>query len=401
MLRSLVGSEMCIRDSHYAVLFQDQDYRERLSPANLRLPPTSAREQKKIDDAMRISNAAELDSKLKQAGKRKRGEPKCKQAGKKVDAAEDSDLEDSMPLQKQIKKQGPVKKERVKEPTKRKRKAEKAAAQKVVLESEGESSGDDEDDEARASLNLGQWVECHKCRQWRRWTSLAETPSEEEKWYCHLNNDRKYNQCSVPQELSNDAIDEEIEEQSAAPHPRVGASAAREGQAQRAGKKLAPKESKKGKRKLEKPAAKQVVLESDEESSEVDDHEPPGPIREADPKVSSAPPVAEPIPEPAEEVRKEKKKRSHEGHRQRGRRSGDVVVSNISREADLKDVHRLMEMFGRVSRFKAGVCQDQGSQVAVVTFEDYRQANAAADNLPKLSIHRMGLRCFRKFDPIL
>ena len=50
------------------------------------------------------------------------------------------------------------------------------------------------------------WVSCDNCLKWRR---VAQVP-QIMKWYCSDNLDAKYNQCSIPQEMSDAAIDHEL-----------------------------------------------------------------------------------------------------------------------------------------------------------------------------------------------
>ena len=50
------------------------------------------------------------------------------------------------------------------------------------------------------------WVACDKCDTWRR---VAQNPTAD-KWYCSDNPDEERSACSVPQELSDAAIDIEL-----------------------------------------------------------------------------------------------------------------------------------------------------------------------------------------------
>ena len=51
------------------------------------------------------------------------------------------------------------------------------------------------------------WVACDKCQKWRR---VPKLPSKS-RWSCDDNLDEDYDDCNVPQELSNEAIDKELE----------------------------------------------------------------------------------------------------------------------------------------------------------------------------------------------
>ena len=50
-------------------------------------------------------------------------------------------------------------------------------------------------------------MSCDNCMKWRR----VATEPKADKWYCSDNLDAKHSTCSVPQELSNAAIDRELE----------------------------------------------------------------------------------------------------------------------------------------------------------------------------------------------
>ena len=51
------------------------------------------------------------------------------------------------------------------------------------------------------------WVSCDNCKKWRR---IAHEP-EADNWYCSDNLDTKHSTCSVPQEMTDAAIDCELE----------------------------------------------------------------------------------------------------------------------------------------------------------------------------------------------
>ena len=50
------------------------------------------------------------------------------------------------------------------------------------------------------------WVSCDNCGKWRR---VAQEPTAD-KWYCSDNLDAEHSACSVPQEMSDAAIDIEL-----------------------------------------------------------------------------------------------------------------------------------------------------------------------------------------------
>ncbi|KAL0033139.1 hypothetical protein WJX79_005261 [Trebouxia sp. C0005] len=57
------------------------------------------------------------------------------------------------------------------------------------------------------------WVQCENCKSWRRLPKdLHEEVGGDDFWYCSKNPDPKYNSCDVPQELSDEAIDQELEQ---------------------------------------------------------------------------------------------------------------------------------------------------------------------------------------------
>lgn len=58
------------------------------------------------------------------------------------------------------------------------------------------------------SAQADNWVQCDRCRKWRRvGESLVEALDDDDNWYCEDNPDALHNSCNVPQELSNDEID--------------------------------------------------------------------------------------------------------------------------------------------------------------------------------------------------
>ncbi|DBB04664.1 hypothetical protein WJX77_006462 [Trebouxia sp. C0004] len=57
------------------------------------------------------------------------------------------------------------------------------------------------------------WVQCESCKSWRRLPKdLHEEVGGDDFWYCSKNPDPNYNRCDVPQELSDEAIDQELEQ---------------------------------------------------------------------------------------------------------------------------------------------------------------------------------------------
>ena len=59
---------------------------------------------------------------------------------------------------------------------------------------------------------FNNWVSCDKCDKWRR---VAQEPTAA-KWYCSDNLDAEHSACSVPQEMSDAAIDIELNQIQAA-----------------------------------------------------------------------------------------------------------------------------------------------------------------------------------------
>ena len=59
---------------------------------------------------------------------------------------------------------------------------------------------------------FSSWVSCDKCNKWRR---VAQEPTTA-KWYCSDNLDAERSTCSVPQEMSDAAIDIELNQLQAA-----------------------------------------------------------------------------------------------------------------------------------------------------------------------------------------
>ena len=59
---------------------------------------------------------------------------------------------------------------------------------------------------------FSNWVSCDNCDKWRR---VAQEPTAE-KWYCSDNLDAAHSACSVPQEMSDAAIDIELNQLKAA-----------------------------------------------------------------------------------------------------------------------------------------------------------------------------------------
>ncbi|KAL3148229.1 hypothetical protein ABBQ38_013701 [Trebouxia sp. C0009 RCD-2024] len=56
------------------------------------------------------------------------------------------------------------------------------------------------------------WAQCESCECWRRLPKvLQKQVNTQEFWYCSQNPDPQYNSCNVPQEMSNEAIDLELE----------------------------------------------------------------------------------------------------------------------------------------------------------------------------------------------
>eukprot|EP00613_Pedinella_sp_CCMP2098_P048196 CAMPEP_0171847910 /NCGR_PEP_ID=MMETSP0992-20121227/18678_1 /TAXON_ID=483369 /ORGANISM="non described non described, Strain CCMP2098" /LENGTH=209 /DNA_ID=CAMNT_0012466651 /DNA_START=133 /DNA_END=762 /DNA_ORIENTATION=+ len=66
-----------------------------------------------------------------------------------------------------------------------------------------DESGSDSDDGRGASAAV-QWVACDKCSQWRKLSGLTDLKSLPKKWFCKLNPDQNYNDCSIPQEEEED-----------------------------------------------------------------------------------------------------------------------------------------------------------------------------------------------------
>ena len=61
-------------------------------------------------------------------------------------------------------------------------------------------------------LSASSWVSCDNCNKWRR---VAQEPTAD-KWYCANNLDAEHSACSVPQEMSDAAIDIELNQMQAA-----------------------------------------------------------------------------------------------------------------------------------------------------------------------------------------
>ena len=60
---------------------------------------------------------------------------------------------------------------------------------------------------AKSAPAFSSWVSCDNCQKWRR---VAQEPTAD-KWYCSDNLDAEHCACSVPQELSDAAIDRELD----------------------------------------------------------------------------------------------------------------------------------------------------------------------------------------------
>ena len=59
---------------------------------------------------------------------------------------------------------------------------------------------------AKSVSAFNNWVSCDDCNKWRR---VAQEPTVD-KWYCGDNLDAEHSACSVPQEMSDAAIDIEL-----------------------------------------------------------------------------------------------------------------------------------------------------------------------------------------------
>ena len=70
----------------------------------------------------------------------------------------------------------------------------------------------------------GVWVACHSCRRWRRLHTVHSASEMPKGWTCAANPDDDYNRCDVPQEVSDEQIEQQLEladgVRSAAPPPR-------------------------------------------------------------------------------------------------------------------------------------------------------------------------------------
>jgi len=70
------------------------------------------------------------------------------------------------------------------------------------LSNESDSSGDESVDSG-GDLGSGKsqnWVQCDKCTQWRRLSKVTDLKTLPKRWFCSMNPDPKYNDCSIPQE---------------------------------------------------------------------------------------------------------------------------------------------------------------------------------------------------------
>ena len=54
------------------------------------------------------------------------------------------------------------------------------------------------------------WVQCDDCQKWRRLPHHIGSPQIGETWVCAQNNWDGYNNCTIPQEKTDEEIDSEI-----------------------------------------------------------------------------------------------------------------------------------------------------------------------------------------------
>ena len=67
-------------------------------------------------------------------------------------------------------------------------------------------------DEAAAPKD--SWVQCDSCNKWRRIpAAVADQLDENVPWHCQDNPNSAFASCSIPQELSNEEIDQQEEEE--------------------------------------------------------------------------------------------------------------------------------------------------------------------------------------------
>ena len=66
-------------------------------------------------------------------------------------------------------------------------------------------------------LTTDAWVQCDGCKLWRRVPRhVSERLGDNEQWFCNLNNDARFADCEVPQELSDPEIEILLNAQDAA-----------------------------------------------------------------------------------------------------------------------------------------------------------------------------------------
>ena len=78
------------------------------------------------------------------------------------------------------------------------------AVRRAKKEAENSDSSDEHGSDSDSSgpktgENKVQWVACDKCGQWRKMSGLTDLKTLPKRWFCSMNPDPRFNDCSIPE----------------------------------------------------------------------------------------------------------------------------------------------------------------------------------------------------------